>query len=234
MATKLEVDNGSHFATLIRWDLSSVPAIAEVESVTLEIDVTNPTSDTYEIYALKRDWSEGQVSWESATNQGQWELAGAQGVTDISSTVLGTLTSSSTGRAAIELNAVGVATVQSWIQDPSSNFGFVIQDYENASNGIDFSSSESTTMANRPKLSMTYLVSNTPAVNRAPVVDAGQDQNVRLSVPVTLGGRVANDGLPADSVSTNWRKVIGPGEVSFGDASSRTQRQSSTKRVRMY
>ena len=46
--------------------------------------------------------------------------------------------------------------VQSWVNSPSSNHGFIVLDYINASNGLDFSSREAATLANRPKLTVTY------------------------------------------------------------------------------
>jgi RHS repeat-associated protein len=63
-----------------------------------------------------------------------------------------------------------------------------------------------------------------PPINRPPSVDAGPDQTITLPVDtLSLSGAVSDDGLPAgSSLSTTWRKVSGPGPVSFGDASDPT------------
>ncbi len=56
--------------------------------------------------------------------------------------------------------------------------------------------------------------------NQAPVVTAGSKQTVTLPAAVNLNGTVTDDGLPlGSSVSANWSKVSGPGNVAFQDAS---------------
>jgi hypothetical protein len=57
--------------------------------------------------------------------------------------------------------------------------------------------------------------------NQAPLVNAGNDQEIFISNPVSLSGLTSDDGLPAGStlVST-WSKVAGPGNVSFSNSSS--------------
>jgi hypothetical protein len=54
------------------------------------------------------------------------------------------------------LNAAGLSLVQSWINDPASNFGIIIQNYSAAPDSIEFASREATNKAARPKLSVTY------------------------------------------------------------------------------
>jgi hypothetical protein len=109
----------------------------------------------YEIYALKRAWSESDATWTKATANTNWQSAGAKSGKDRESTVLGTLSSPSTGSKVVTLNAAGISTVQSWINNPATNFGFVIQDY-GLTDGIDFTSSEGVTISQRPKLTITY------------------------------------------------------------------------------
>ena len=55
--------------------------------------------------------------------------------------------------------------------------------------------------------------------NTAPVVNAGTDQTVSISVGASLDGSVSDDGLPTPAlVTTAWSKFSGPGTVTFGDA----------------
>ncbi|HEU4834353.1 MAG TPA: fibro-slime domain-containing protein [Pyrinomonadaceae bacterium] len=63
-----------------------------------------------------------------------------------------------------------------------------------------------------------------PPINRPPLVDAGPDQTITLPVDTaSLNGTATDDGLPANSTLTaSWRKVSGPGTVTFADASSLT------------
>jgi galactose oxidase-like protein/flagellar hook capping protein FlgD/K319-like protein len=59
-----------------------------------------------------------------------------------------------------------------------------------------------------------------PATNRAPTVYAGPDQSVTLPASAPLNGSVSDDGLPNPPASCTrvWRKVSGPGTVTFGDS----------------
>ncbi len=68
-----------------------------------------------------------------------WEVAGADGPGDRGSTPFGAIDGSTLGPSTLSLNAAGVAVVQTWVDAPSSNQGFIMQDYINHSNGLDFS-----------------------------------------------------------------------------------------------
>src|SRR6185369_3282152 len=63
-----------------------------------------------------------------------------------------------------------------------------------------------------------------PPINRPPLVDAGPDQTITLPTDTAnLNGTATDDGLPANnSLTATWRKVSGPGSVTFADASSLT------------
>jgi RHS repeat-associated protein len=57
--------------------------------------------------------------------------------------------------------------------------------------------------------------------NRPPTADAGPDQSLKLADAASLSGTVNDDGLPSGvTVNVLWSKVSGPGDVTFGDASS--------------
>ena len=58
-----------------------------------------------------------------------------------------------------QLNTDGVAVVQGWISGTLDNYGLTMQNYSGTtSNAVYFSSSENTTVANRPKLNVTYCL----------------------------------------------------------------------------
>ncbi|MEE9569859.1 MAG: metallophosphoesterase, partial [Candidatus Binatia bacterium] len=59
-------------------------------------------------------------------------------------------------------------------------------------------------------------------INQPPIVDAGPDQTVALSINAILDGTVTDEGLPnpPGEVTTNWSQVSGPGTVNFVDASA--------------
>ena len=155
-ATTLLLDGKPDNAALLKWDLTTIPAGKTVTAVSLKFNVVVPSSHVYEIYALRRAWSESEATWVRATSVTNWSTAGASNTTsDRESTVLGLLSSSSTGARTVTLNASGIAKVQSWINAPATNHGFVVQDYT-VSKGLDVTSSEGVTVSQRPILTITY------------------------------------------------------------------------------
>jgi fibro-slime domain-containing protein/RHS repeat-associated protein len=63
-----------------------------------------------------------------------------------------------------------------------------------------------------------------PPINRPPLVDAGPDQTITLPTnTASLSATATDDGLPVNNSLTNsWRKVSGPGPVTFTDPTSLT------------
>ena len=57
-------------------------------------------------------------------------------------------------------------------------------------------------------------------VNLSPIANAGPDQSITGPVnSVTLNGSATDDGQPNGLLTYNWKKVNGPGKVTFGNAS---------------
>ena len=56
--------------------------------------------------------------------------------------------------------------------------------------------------------------------NNPPAVSAGVDQSVAFPAAANLDGTVSDDGLPSNTLTTLWKKVIGPGTVTFGNAAA--------------
>jgi hypothetical protein len=147
--------------TLVRWDVRAVPTGSTVASASITIALSgatnDATSDRYSIYAMLRDWSETEANWNVATGGDYWAMAGAaelgrdHGVREI-----GGIAPLAAGSATIRLNADGVALVQQWVDDPSSNYGVQINSWI-ADNGLGLASSESTTASLRPKLTIVYM-----------------------------------------------------------------------------
>jgi hypothetical protein len=156
-STNLIVDGQPDDATILKWDLSSIPAGSTLQSASLSINVTSTSSNSYEIYEVKRSWTESQATWKKANSSTNWQSAGAQGALDAGSTVLGTITATTTGLKTITLNAAGLAVVQGWINNPATNYGFIIRDYANSNkDDLVFSSREVAVAANRPQLNIAY------------------------------------------------------------------------------
>jgi hypothetical protein len=154
-ATTLLADGKPDYSSVMRWDLSAIPTSATLVSASLTFYVEDPSSSSYELYALKRNFDESSVTWSNASTSTSWQVAGANGSNDRETTMIGAITGSSTGTKTIALNAAGLAKVQAWIANPAVNYGLILLDYT-PSNGLDLSSSESTTASRRPLLSVTY------------------------------------------------------------------------------
>lgn len=142
-------------SSILKWDVSNIPAGKTVTSASITVNVVDASTNTYELYEMKRSWSESSVNWNQYASGANWAAAGANGSTDRGTTVLGSIMASATGTYTINLNSSGIALVQSWVNNPSANNGFIITDGAN-SNGVDLSSSEASTASQRPRLTVTY------------------------------------------------------------------------------
>jgi hypothetical protein len=195
-ASSLIADGNPDFGALLKWDLSSIPAGSMLQTATLSVNVSGTSADTYEIYKLKRSWTELQATWNRAATGTNWQSAGAQGSLDRDSTVLGTVTATATGIRNVVLNAAGLAVVQGWVNNPSTNFGFILQDYANtAKDDLVFSSKEATVAANRPQLQVQYTPPSLASLSlssldgAASVAETSDDVLAAKLVQTSTGGQ---------------------------------------------
>ena len=67
--------------------------------------------------------------------------------------------------------------------------------------------------------SRSFNVDIRPA-NRAPIVNAGPDQTVRMPLAVTFSGSVSDETSPGSSatLTVSWSAISGPGSVTFGSS----------------
>jgi hypothetical protein len=143
--------SGKDVYSLLRWDLSSIPAGSEVSSVSINLNVTNASNQTYQLYEINRAWVEQAATWLLYASGSSWEVAGAKGSLDRGAQV-GTITPRITGKQSSPISA---SVVQRWIEDPSSNQGLIVANTTNT-DAFDFSSREAATVGNRPQLQVTY------------------------------------------------------------------------------
>ena len=157
VATTLKVDgddpggSGKDAYSLLRWGLSSVPAGSNVVSASATVNVTNPSTQTYQIYDLRRPWVESTATWLQTASGSAWEVAGAKGSLDRGAQV-GSVSPSVTGKRTF---ALSTSVVQQWIDNPSSNQGIVIANATNT-DGFSLSSRQATDTNLRPTLSVNY------------------------------------------------------------------------------
>lgn len=170
-SSKLELDGSPDQVSLIRWDLAAIPTSSTILGASITINVGTTSLQDFEIYEALRAWSETTANFLVAATGEPWGAPGAASPSDHSSTILGALTGRSLGLVTIPLNTQGVAVVQGWVTDPSTNRGFVIQDLaDNSTDDLDFSSSESSSLG--PKLTITYRPTPPPPTNYPPLATA--------------------------------------------------------------
>ena len=215
---QLEADGKPDSASLLKWDLSAIAPGSTISAASIQLNITNSTKHNYELYALQRDWSESQATWKQYATGEKWSTAGANGTGDFNPTVLGQFAAKNMGTYTSSLNAAGVAIVQSWVDHASTNHGLIAKDYVKATNGMAFSSRETSTASLHPKLVVSYISGDTPT-NEPPVVNAGEDQTINVSSLALLNGTASDDGNPnpPGEVTSSWSKVSGPGNVVFND-----------------
>jgi Immunoglobulin domain/Bacterial Ig domain len=118
---------------LLRFDLSQIPAGAVVSSATLKITVVmvpmTPNNSTFDIRRVLQLWTEGGVSWNSRLGAGTpWQVPGATGSADAISTPSSFVAVGSANFTEYTFSSMAglVADVQGWINNPSSNFGWLL------------------------------------------------------------------------------------------------------------
>jgi hypothetical protein len=147
---------------LVRWDLSAIPRGLVPQAATLTFTLLDGgKGKPYPIYAVRRPWEESEVTWNHAASGRPWEVPGARGASDRNPTEVGRVSSGKRGSVEVVLNAAGIEVLRSWIEDPSSNFGFIIADSE-TSDGIDVVSREGRNPQERPKLTLRLTRSDVP------------------------------------------------------------------------
>jgi len=160
----LEVDGEPDYATIFKWDIDTIPAGSTVTYASVTLHVTNNSNgQSYELVEMKRDWVESEATWDEYSLGNTWQTGGADGLDDRGTTVLGTAASSDEGLFVFNLNADGIALIQSWIDNPSGNHGLILLDYGNT-DGLDVESREAVSVEKRPKLTIeteTHIVLTT-------------------------------------------------------------------------
>ena len=165
------------------WNLTTSGISGTIQSASIQVDVTTTSTDTYNLYAMSTPWNESQVTFDQPSNTTQWQNVGANGPADYNSTVLGTLKPTATGLATITLNAAGIADLQAWLSNPSSNYGFVIKDASTSGSvSVTIASRKYPTVADRPSLSITT----------AGTGGGGSSGNQTITNPVTSATAAVN------------------------------------------
>ncbi len=117
--------------SLFRFDPSTnIPAGAIITSAQLTLNVysvADPTPYNFDLRKISVSWTENEATWNgrNAAND-PWSAPGGAEGTDFSATASASLALSSTGANTFTSTANMVADVQSWLDNPPSNFGWML------------------------------------------------------------------------------------------------------------
>ena len=173
--------SGSEFRSLLKLDVSSIPVTDTVTNATLELylnSLAGNSSQSADVYLVPSNWSGNSATWFRRTNTSNWTSAGG----DFSQKI-GTISlTNDPGFYNLSLTQ----TVRNWISGSTPNYGLFII----ATNPVDgdyatFSSSDSTTASQRPKLVITHY-GNVPPTLENMSTSSSVTNPVKIGTPVTF------------------------------------------------
>lgn len=143
--------------SLLRFDLSGLPANTLVVSATLTLQTTyasnnNPLS--LSAHRMMRSWDENGATWDQAASGSPWELAGARGLTDRMAASIGSLELHDTTTVAV-LDITSL--VHYWVANPSDNRGMLLEGSGPRPVEFRFASSSALDPQLRPRLTIAYI-----------------------------------------------------------------------------
>ncbi len=178
---------GARRRALIRFDLGSIPAGATIEAARLELSMSRTISGTLTVrlHRLLRGWGEGTVdapgqegtgapaqagdaTWtQNRLGGGSWDQLGG----DYETMASAAAPVRNLGRYTWTSDQL-IADVQAWLDDPASNFGWIVIGNEAAGFGTAkrLDSRENPDPAARPVLVVSYSGGVVPAPVAIPVI----------------------------------------------------------------
>lgn len=118
---------------------AAMPTGSVIRSVQLQVTVTSSANSTavpnFGLYRVLAGWAENEATWTNRLQSQSWASPGGAAGTDYLSTASASIALPGLGNYAYNSTAVLVSDVQGWLDDPSSNHGWmIISDQE----GTDF------------------------------------------------------------------------------------------------
>jgi RHS repeat-associated protein len=204
LLVRYHTSNQEEFSSLVRFDLSGIPANVTVQSAVLTLTVTESPSTwlDVDIFKMLRSWTETQATWNSAASGVAWTQPGANGSGD----------RESTRRASMQVNAAvgGTATVdltglvQEWVSNPAGNQGLLLRPNLTTNTSIlqyRFASRDNATATSRPTLVVTY----TGGGGATPTATA-----TRTPTPVGPTATPTRTPTPGNATATPTPTPVGP------------------------
>lgn len=155
---------------LIKFDLSSIPADAEVQAATLTLyrNLDRSTNArTMRAYRVLRNWVEAQATDIIYSTGNNWQTALAGGALDAESTDIGSVDlpagSNSGAISPVKVDlSLTPASVQEWIDGTLTNYGIKLRMDTETDDRWGFATKEHATTSIRPSLTITYKTRTPP------------------------------------------------------------------------
>jgi hypothetical protein len=160
---------------LLRFDLAAIPRGATITSVSLALTVVKvPSGQQASIFTLNRmlrSWAEGSKSgqtgqpaspgestWETSGN-GDWSAPGGASGDDFSASSSSAVNMSTATKYTFASTPDLVADVQGWVNDPATNFGWMLKaDLEATHKTAKRIASRQATAPTRPSLKVDFIL----------------------------------------------------------------------------
>lgn len=160
---EINVGNVDIFRTLNKFDLSSIPAEATINSAALSLWVSYDASSNardFCIYRSKRSWVETQATWNIYSTGNNWQTAGGFGANDTEQSNIGCVSMTASEAVGTEKQwSLTASAVQEMINGTWTNNGWLIKANVEADDAYYFySSNEQTYPERRPKLVIDYTL----------------------------------------------------------------------------
>ncbi len=167
--SQLHVGANNGVKSLLRFDLTGIPATAVIDEAILQLYNTgrsNGNTLTLGAHGVLAEWLDAEANRTQRQVGVNWSAPGMAGGSDYTAAAAATANITGAGSAWIDLNMTGLA--QTWVDNPASNLGLVLLQ-ETASGYVtyDFCSElgwSPCTVAQAPKLTLRYHLAPPPPV----------------------------------------------------------------------
>lgn len=173
-------------SSLLKFDLSSIPANAVINSAVLSLWLALDESDnarTARVYRQKRAWVESQVTWNVYSTGNSWQTAGGVGSDDIDLVSIGSHAFSASEANGEKQFLLTAAAVEEWVSGAFANNGLIIVMDTQSDDGYQFRSSDYVAFpANRPQLAINYTTCS-PSASRSKSPSSSPSSSPSPSTP---------------------------------------------------
>jgi hypothetical protein len=184
-------DNNADRRGLVKFDLSSIPANANITSATLYLySQDNKTGQLTSVYRVTSNWNENTVTWLT------WTLLG--GDFDSSTSYFTFIPDQNNCMLTMDLASL----VRAWVNGTYPNYGLML--YSTGPNHIiKYSSKEDTTASRQPKLDIVYSApTQTPTVTVSPTGTMTPSGTPTMVFTATLTPTYTTTPIPTSTASS--------------------------------